>query len=428
MFRNQIRCQSRPAASRPGRHRGMVAIHMALCLVPLCGVTAFAIDCGMMMEYRRRVHAATDAAALAAAADLYQNYSRNGGQDVERTAASSAIASAAANGFSDNSTLTVNIPPSSGPFAGKVGYAETILVYSLPRGFSSIFGSGSLPIKARSVARGMWVPFNNGIIVLDPTRSGSLTDNGNGTVTVTGANIVIDSNSASAAKVIGNGSVTAPEIVITGRPGDVTTGHGKFVGGIDSGANPTVDPLLYLPTPDPSTLTTARSSKLSLTDASAAALVPGVYVGGISLSGDASATLSPGIYYMKGGGFSMSGNGTLTGAGVMIYNDSGGGNISISGNGAITLSPPTSGTYKGITLFQDRKSTAAVSVTGNGAMNLTGTLYVPHATLSVTGNGSTNVLGSQYISYDLTVSGNGSVNVVWTAATTANTRTIGLVE
>ena len=33
-----------------------------------------------------------------------------------------------------------------------------------------------------------------------------------------------------------------------------------------------------------------------------------------------SVTLNPGVYYMQGGGFSWSGQGTLLGAGVMIYN------------------------------------------------------------------------------------------------------------
>ena len=407
----------------------MVAVQVALCLVPLCGVTAFAIDCGMMMEYRRRVQSATDAAALAAANDLYQHFPTNSGLDVGGTASASASVTASANGFSSGSTLTVNVPPSTGPFSGKAGYVEVLLQYNMPRGFSSIIGSGTLPIKARSVARGLWAPFNNGIIVLDPTSSGALTDSGNGTITVTGGNIIVDSSSSSAANAIGNGTVTAPKIVITGSPGDVTTGHGKFVGGIDSGAIPTVDPLLYLTQPDSTSMPTVRSSALSLSGGTTV-LSPGVYVGGISLGGNATAVLSPGVYYLKGGGLSISGNANLTGTGVMLYNDPGstGGTISLAGNGAITLSPPTTGNYKGISIFQNRTATTTVNVSGNSAMNLTGTISAAHAPLKVSGNGSTSVVGSQYICYDLTVVGNGSVNVVWTASTTANTRSLGLVE
>ncbi len=407
----------------------MVAVQVTLCLVPLCGVTAFAIDVGLMMEYRRRVLAATDAAALAAADDLYQNYSKNGGLDPGGTASTSATAAAAANGFSANSTLTVNIPPLSGPFTGKAGYAEVILVYQMTRGFSSVLGLGSLPIQSRSVARGLWAAFNNGIILLDPTSSGALTDSGNGTVTVTGGSIIIDSSSATAARATGNGTVTAPEIVITGTPGDVTTGNSKFVGGIDSGANPTVDPLLYLTAPDPSSLTVQSSSQYKLSGNQSATLNPGVYTGGISFSGNASAVLNPGIYYLNGGGLNVSG-GSISGSGVMIYNDPGSGNgvINVSGSGSVSLTPPASGPYQGITLFQNRTSTNQITISGGSAMNVTGTFYAPKAMMNITGSAANTVAGSQYISYDLNISGSGSLNLTGADATVATTRQLGLVE
>ena len=57
----------------------MVAIQIAIALVPICGVAAIALDCGAMLDARRRVQAAADAAALAAADDLYQHYATNNG-------------------------------------------------------------------------------------------------------------------------------------------------------------------------------------------------------------------------------------------------------------------------------------------------------------------------------------------------------------
>src|SRR5262249_2518139 len=96
-------------------------------------------------------------------------------------------------------------------------------------------------------------------------------------------------------------------------------------------------------------------------------LQPGVYKGGISVSGTGNLTLSPGVYYMDGGGFSFSGQGSLTGNGVMIYNAPGNGNsdnISVSGQGSINISAPTSGIYQGVTFFQDRTSSVGGSVSG----------------------------------------------------------------
>ena len=63
---------------------------------------------------------------------------------------------------------------------------------------------------------------------------------------------------------------------------------------------------------------------------------------------------------MDGGGFSMSGQGNLYAAGVMIFNapQSNSDVISITGSdsGSIYVTPPTDGLYEGLTLFQDRNA------------------------------------------------------------------------
>ena len=101
-------------------------------------------------------------------------------------------------------------------------------------------------------------------------------------------------------------------------------------------------------------------------------------------SGQGSVTLLPGLYYLKGGGLAVTGQGGFSGDGVVIYNDGGSG-ISFSGGGDVRLTPPTAGTYQDITLFQDRSSATAISLSGNGGLNITGTVYAAHAKLSVTG-------------------------------------------
>ena len=80
-------------------------------------------------------------------------------------------------------------------------------------------------------------------------------------------------------------------------------------------------------------------------------------------SGSSSITLNPGMYYINGGGISMSGSSGISGNGVFIYN-TGGGAITLSGSGTIALSPMTSGTYQGITIFQDRSSSTAATMSG----------------------------------------------------------------
>jgi len=133
---------------------------------------------------------------------------------------------------------------------------------------------------------------------------------------------------------------------------------------------------------------------------------------------------------MKGGGFVWNGGGALVATGVMIFNapESNSDVVSLAGNGSVNLTPPTTGIYAGISIFQDRASTNTVSLTGNGSMYVTGTFYVAGGTLATTGNGGGDVIGAQYISYKLNLGGNGTVNIDWNASPTARLRLLGLVE
>src|SRR5580704_13248954 len=115
---------------KPEKRRGMIAMF---------SVVAIALDGGLLFENRRRVQSAADAAALAATDDLFSNFGTNSGSDPSGTAKASALATASANGYTNDGTtsvVTVNIPPTSGNFSGKVGYAEVIIKFNQKRGFS----------------------------------------------------------------------------------------------------------------------------------------------------------------------------------------------------------------------------------------------------------------------------------------------------
>jgi len=317
-----MRIASQPRAAK-------VVVLVAISLTGLVGVSAIAVDGGLLQDERRRAQAGADAAAMAAAEDLYVNYLTNFGTDPSNTAQISALANAAVNGYSNDgvrSIVTVNIPPLSGPYTGQVSYVEVIIQYNQPRGFSSIFGNGDIPVKARAVARGYWSQLRDGILVLDPTGSGSLSAGGNGAMTLIGAatgpttRVLVDSNSSMAVVVNGGGALTAPEYDITGVPGTSVVGNSTIVGTIDSGTPPTPDPLAYLPEPDPTTVVGGKKTHVAGNGNKTITLYPGVYVGGIQVTGGANLVLMPGIYYMQGGGFAFSGTGSLYASGVMIYN------------------------------------------------------------------------------------------------------------
>ena len=416
------------------RREGTVVVTVAVSLVAILGIVALSLDAGMLMDKRRQANCVADAAALAAADDLYYNWWTNKGTDPLGNASASAKATAAANGYADGvgeCTVTVNIPPLSGPFAGMAGHSEVIIAHVQPRYFSQVFGTAQIPYGARAVSRGRNSAIKNAIISLDPTSSGALNAGGNGSVTVTGAPVQVNSNSSSAMIANGNGSMSASPFLVGGSPGWSTPGGGSFTGTIVPNSVPIPDPLAYLPAPNPNTLIVRSTNKTSFSGNRTVTLQPGVYRGGISITGG-TVNLAPGIYYMDGGGFSVGGGGTLTGTGVMIYNapQSNSDKIDLAGGGGINLSPMLTGPYQGVLLFQDRTSTAPVNITGNGTapMTITGTFYAASATLNVSGNGTQQTIGSQYISYDLVLGGNGTYFCSWTPDLTPGKREILLVE
>src|SRR5262249_52955391 len=144
--------------------------------------------------------------------------------------------------------------------------------------FSAVIGSGSIPVSARAVARGQWVPAFVGIHVLDLHQKGSLNATGTGSVTVTGgAKVIVNSDDPSAA-ITNGGTITSTETDITGGT-SVTGGKGGFYGGVNLGTPPQPDPLRNIPEPDINSLPLESKNKTQISNGNKT-LYPGVYQGG----------------------------------------------------------------------------------------------------------------------------------------------------
>jgi Flp pilus assembly protein TadG len=398
----------------PARRGNALAV-LAIFMIPIIGVLALVLDGGLLMRERQHAQAVADSAAQAAAITLYQNSSQisTSTPDPSGQAKKIALASASANGYSNDgttSTVTVNIPPTSGLFANKLNYAEVLVQCNQSRAFSAIWNSATMAVTARSVTRGLSKSTGFGLLLLNPTMSGALDESGLGAVNVTGGAVIVDSNSSTSATLSGNGSVTAQNINLSGNY--TTSGGGVFNGTVNTRVAPTADPYATLTPPNSATLTLQNSGGLKYTKGSYT-LQPGVYQGGISATSQASLTLQPGIYYIDGGGFSFGGQGSLTGNGVLLYNapQSSSDQINLAGSGNITLTPMSTGPYANFVIFQDRTSNATINVTGNGLLSVSGIIYAAKAPLNLTGNGSTDVFGWQIVADDATLTGKGTINV-----------------
>jgi large repetitive protein len=230
------------------------------------------------------------------------------------------------------------------------------------------------------------ITFGN-LLLLSPRSKGALTVSGNGSVSVPDGSIIVDSSRAKAIIDSGNATLSASEIDVTG--GIFRTGHGHLVGMLKTGVTPLADPLSSLPVPQP---TGPSDRAIHASGKKAITLSPGTYNGGIHATGNASITLLPGIYYLQGGGLSVSGNAKLTGDGVMIYNapHKFSDDISVSGRASVTLSAASSGTYQSIAVFQNRTSKAPIAIS-SGNVSVNGMLYAAAAHLKVNSARGVNV-------------------------------------
>jgi Ca2+-binding RTX toxin-like protein len=305
---------------------------------------------------------------------------------VTATAPGNAVGSPRATGtvdFYDTTTAT-----ELGP-VGLTGGIASVNIATLVPGTHTITLSYSGDANVIHSSGTLTVTILPSVYALNATAAGAVTLSGNSSLQIAGL-VQVDSNSTSAITASGLASVSAGSIRVVGgvaqsgtpslNPNPTT--HAAFV----------ADPLANLLAP--TAMGMPRYAAVNLSGTSTTSICPGIY-SSIQVSGNAVLTLAPGIYVIAGGGLAVSGGGSITGNGVMIYNaDSnfGGtstgtyGGLTLSGNGSINLTPMATGPFAGIIIFQARGNTRAISLSGN-AMALQGILYAPSALVALGGNG-----------------------------------------
>ncbi len=383
--------------------QGQAIVLLALLITGLMAVAALAVDGGRLYAQHSFDRNVADNAALAGALAICQ------GTNVVDAAQNAA----AANGEGDFIDVVVNQPPLSGPNTGDNTYVEILVHSSKKPYFAQLIYSGNLESSARAVGHcftaGGPVGGGNAVIVLDPDDNCAFSAVGNGTLSLPNGSIYANSNdSDSAICATGNAQVvTGSGAFVVG--GFRETGNAEFVPAPVTGVSPLADPLASLAAPpDPGGSCTSYSLNANNTDT----IDPGKYCS-INISGNAVLTMNPGVYYIEGGNFSASGNASLTAPEVMIYMDEG--NFSISGNGTFIITAPSSGPYEGMMIYMDRANDGSISITGNGIVNTTGTIYGAASNIALSGNGASTVVNAQIIVNTMDITGNGNLTINYDA-------------
>jgi Flp pilus assembly protein TadG len=394
--------------------KGYAVIWVAFLVLFLTGMAGLSIDWAYVTLTKSQLQAAADAAALAGVAKLSQgqtvvNITAVNIASLNKAAKSPVAVAAGVDvlvGQFNTSTMQFTVTATS-PNAVKVVARRTSGSPGgpLPLLFGPAFGVTTAGASAQAIAMVQNGSGSTGMLILSPGASGAMSMVGNASVLIQGGDVQVNSNNSKAVTTTGNALITASNVNIVG--GDSFSGHSGTNSPLHTGVGSMADPLANVPPPT----VTNNLGGVSLSGNQSKTISPGYYPNGISVNGNGNLTLNPGVYNLGGNGLSITGNGQLTANGVMLYL-SGSGALNLTGNGAVVLTPPSATAYPqyaGISVFQDRADTAADSIKGNGNMSVDGAIYLPSAPATLNGNGGT--LGAQLIANTLSITGNGSVTI-----------------
>lgn len=331
-------------------------------------------------------------------------------------------------------TCVVTNPPSSGTYASDANAVRVALTVSRKLSFSGLFMASTPTIRATALAT--IVPSGKYCVVsLEDQAVTGINATGSTDVNL-GCGMITNSTSMSAAVATGSSEVTAsPIAAVGGIPASTHWGTGTVLQPFTLAQE---DPFKDVPAPTPNSCSNFPNNKvndppLTIDNPSGTRC----FSGGISVKGDV--TFAPGIYILDGGDLSMTNTGahlTCNGC-TFIFTTSTSdaskiGKPDISG-GEIDLTSPSTGTYKGIVFYQDRRATVnnSVKINGNNNSYVEGAFYFPRAELEFTGTSGMNTNCLQLVSKRVVFKGNSEINNTCPAGSGASSfegKKIRLVE
>lgn len=362
---------------------------IAVLVLPVAiGLAALAVEGGLWYADRHELRAMADGGAMAAAWARYD-------EDDEEDAATDAVDDM---GFNDDTDeIEVNSPPLEGLYEGDDDAIEIVMRRFRPLMLSTMFlGGESVEIVMRAVVR-MGSRSAYCVLALSRNASAAVSFQGGPTVDLQGCGINANSVEDDALSMGGTATLTADWAQVVG--GIELIGRARLITHEDpeESAPNRADPFADLPEPP---------RPPDCPGGAVAVYTPCTFVGNKTLNAGTSVTLSPGVYYVDAGTFRVNGGATLIGDGVTLYLTNGA-NMVMNGGANVSLTAPSTGTYAGIAVMQDRDDPPGTSqFNGGSTMDIQGVVYMPTQHLQFNGG---NTLGggcTRLISDTMVFSGN----------------------
>ena len=429
-----------PLAGLVRAEKGAAAIYVALVIPAFVGAGGLAVDVASWYSTKRTMQSGADAAAYAAALELAQQ----GLDQAPDLTAMQAAADDAAGRNGVGTTVTLNVPPLSGPAAGDPQSVEVIVTEPAPIHFTSLFLGAAPDITTRAVAKA--VVSDACVWSLHPSAPSAMHVAGTADVDLD-CGVVVNSDHPEALDQEGSSCLSATSVSVTGNY------SGSCVSPEPEVSMPSYgDPLSYLTAPTYGACD--HASKVIVDAAMAAAygggpvpLNPGVYCGGIEIQANQEAIFAPGLYVLKSGEFRIAGNAHVsntenTDGGVTFYLTGSGTSYAtlVFESGAdITLTPMTTGPLANVLFFQDPNAPASTQCSkgkspncsqfaGGVTMDLTGIIYMPSQHVEFTGGSSTDDVEILLVASTVKFTGNAYLNADYAGSLLPEQHYVRLVE
>ena len=337
----------------------------------------------------------------------------------------------------------IQYPSTGAPFVTNQVQVTLKVQQRLP--FSSLFMSTAPVIQA--VATAGTVSFGGSPCMLALNTAGTAIDNsGNTTVNAPTCIFYSDSASSNSAAAGGNSSVTAQAIAGVGGIASSNNWHvNSYLPYSPSLPDPFAPPSSTAVTPDtsdmkcaghydtqgggPNAVTTWVYDDLDYTTDMATATYLGsdglTHTGAncwksISIGSSRTFTVPTtysGPIYVNGGNVNFQGDFTCAACSIVLTNKDPSSNTigtyDSNAQAKVNITAPTSGTFNGIAVYQDRRAVGGNVDRINGGTNnvINGVVYFPNDTLWLNGTGNSVSLCAMYVAKNLVFNGNGSISI-----------------
>ena len=346
---------------------GSVAIIFSLAAPVLALAAGSAIDYTRLVNSRSTLQSIVDGAALAGAQALRLANATSGTVD-------QAVASyVASHGGATDSSLTVTSSLTANNTVVTVQGSRLA-----PSVVNRYVGLINMRVDARAQARAVGNTQPICVIGLDPSQSKTL-EVDVARVQATGCQVVADSIAADGVSITNGAQMQSGRLCASG--GAKADSSSSYAPTPQTDCPAIADPLAGLPAPAVGACTFTNYKVTS----GSQSLTPGVYCGGIEVGSSAAVNLLPGTYVLKDGGLTVKSNGSLSGNDVTLYFSGSGSTIDVKADSTISLTAPSTGTYAGILMFEDRNAPLHQThrFESRNAPNLLGTIYLSRGDLQV---------------------------------------------